>query len=223
MTSATGGKGPRYGYAQGKDRRGIGSRYQLAACDCSSGRQGRSPLLAPGSWAGVAWLDQRRAWPALPCRSSGTVVGSGLRMYGCCPGPSAARWPAPGRRAGHGPRPDPGGRQVLQPGCPGTPGRQSLNPAWAATDHRPAGGARAGHGRVSCRHAGGGSRDVLPVVRSGGVAAWRVLSGAVLARCAGDGGLAWQGGLALGGAYLDALGVHFVGLGYQDQQDAVLG
>src|SRR5258708_12221080 len=42
-------------------------------------------------------------------------------------------------------------------------------------------------------------------------------SGAVLLSGAG------YRGLALGGAHLDALGVSFLGLGHQDQQDAVLG
>ena len=53
-------------------------------CDCSSGAAG--PVIAasawPGSPAGIAWLYQRRAWPALPCRPSGTIAGSGAARYG---------------------------------------------------------------------------------------------------------------------------------------------
>ncbi len=82
--------------------------------------------------------------------------------------------------------------------------------------------ARRGHGpgmtASPAATASGGSRR-RPVWRCGpgGVTARPVLSGAVLARCAR------YGGLALSGADLDALGVHFLRLGYQDQQDAVLG
>jgi len=93
------------------------------------GRQGRSSRLAPGRDPGppgyISGAPRRR--------SSRTIAGSGLRASGLCSGPSTARWPAPARRAGHGPRPDPGGRQVLQPECAGTPGRRSFDPAWATT------------------------------------------------------------------------------------------
>jgi hypothetical protein len=63
---------------QGKDRRGIGSRYQLAACDCSSGRQGRSSRLALGSWAGggLAGSAARVAGIALPLVRDGRRVGA---------------------------------------------------------------------------------------------------------------------------------------------------
>jgi len=64
---------------------------------------------------------------------------------------------------------------------------------------------------------GGGRRCPVWRCGPGGVTAWPVLSGAVLGRCA------CYGSLALSGAYLDALGVHFGRLGYQDLQNAVLG
>jgi len=71
------------------DGRRIESMHQLAAYDCSS--RAARPVIAAGAWPGspaaIGRLYQRRAWPALPCRSSGTIVGSGCGRMGCARGP----------------------------------------------------------------------------------------------------------------------------------------
>jgi hypothetical protein len=170
----------------GKDGRRIDSMCQLAACDCSSGRQGRSSRLAPGPDPGrrspgcISGAPRRRRAGALP----GRLPGRGCERLGCARGLA----PLDDRHQG--------GELVTGRGwiqeddrffSPNAPGRQedglSAQPGLQLT---PAARWRHGSGMTAspAATASCGSRR-RPIWRCGpgGVTAWHAASGAVVDGC----------------------------------------
>jgi hypothetical protein len=192
----------------GKDGRRAESMQRLAALRLvfqggKAGHRGWRLARIPG---GDRLAISAARLAGIACRSSRTIVGSGLRVAGLCSGPStrsmtgtsAATWSRAAARS----------RRTTGSSTRMRRGRQEDDlPTQPGLQLRPA---------ARWRH-GVGHDYVYLAVRAAARPPAAAASGAVLDGCG------CYSGLALSGAYLDALGVHFLRLGHQDLQNAVLG